>query len=138
MTQKTALILGATGGIGGEVAASLSQHGWQINALHRDPASAGSRNRTAAIKWIPGDALNPAGDPNIAVRGFPWPLVTLLSPFVTLFREMREMRYLWAQPLQLRNERLSGVLNSEPRTPLEQAVRTTLTGLGCLQSQAPA
>ena len=326
MTQKTALILGATGGIGGEVAASLSQHGWQINALHRDPASASRRNRTAPIKWIPGDALNPAdvikaaqgaslivhavnppgyrnwaqwvlpmldssisaarasgarillpgtiynygpdafpilsedspqnpltrkgkiraemerrlraaaasgvrslivragdffgpaaagnnwfsqglvkpakrvtsisypgrrglghawaylpdlaetmrqlaerestlgpfetfhfaghwdadgtqmtqairsaaGDPNIAVRGFPWPLVTLLSPFVTLFREMREMRYLWAQRLQLTNERLLGVLRSEPHTPLEQAVRTTLTGLGCLQSQAPA
>jgi len=76
-----------------------------------------------------------AGDPNIAVRGFPWPLVTLLSPFVTLFREMREMRYLWRQPLRLSNDRLLGVLTTEPRTPLEQAVRTTLTGLGCLKRQ---
>jgi nucleoside-diphosphate-sugar epimerase len=75
-----------------------------------------------------------AGNPNIAVRSFPWPLVTLLSPFVTLFREMREMRYLWRQPLRLSNQRLAGVLSTEPRTPLEQAVRTTLTGLGCLKS----
>jgi nucleoside-diphosphate-sugar epimerase len=77
------------------------------------------------------------GNPNIAVRSFPWPLVTLLSPFVTLFREMREMRYLWRQPLRLSNERLSGVLTTEPQTPLEQAVRTTLTGLGCLKGQQP-
>jgi nucleoside-diphosphate-sugar epimerase len=35
------------------------------------------------------------GNPNIAVHTFPWPLITLPSPFVTLFREMREMRYLW-------------------------------------------
>jgi nucleoside-diphosphate-sugar epimerase len=74
------------------------------------------------------------GNPNIAVHSFPWPLVTLLSPFVTLFREMREMRYLWRQPLRLSNERLLGVLKSEPHTPLEQAVRPTLTGLGCLKS----
>jgi len=322
MTQrKTALILGATGGIGGEVAASLSRHGWHINALNRDPAKAASRTRTAGITWIEGDALNPAdvdkaargvslivhavnppgyqnwaqwvlpmldnsisaaratgarillpgtiynygpdafpslredspqnpltrkgkirtemerrlrvaagsgvrtlivragdffgpdagnnwfsqglvkpgkavtsisypgrrglghawaylpdlaetmrqlieresslgafetfhfaghwdadgtqmtrairsavGNPNIAVRSFPWPLVTLLSPFVTLFREMKEMRYLWRQSLRLSNERLSGVLGTEPRTPLEQAVRTTLAGLGCLKS----
>ena len=50
-------------------------------------------------------------------------------------REMQEMRYLWRQPLRLSNERLSAVLAAEPRTPLEQAVRTTLTGLGCLKSQ---
>ena len=78
-----------------------------------------------------------AGNPNIAVRSFPWPLVTLLSPFVTLFREMQEMRYLWRQPLRLSNEHLLGVLRIEPQTSLEQAVRTTLTGLGCLETQQP-
>jgi len=319
---KTALILGATGGIGGELAAALGRHGWQINALHRNPAQAGGRNRPAGITWIQGDALNPpdvikaargaslivhavnppgyrnwgqwvlpmlensisaasasgarillpgtiynygpgafpilaedssqnpltrkgkiraemerrlrlaaargvrslivragdffgpsagnnwfsqglikpgkpvtsisypgrrglghawaylpdlaetmtqlveresalelfdtfhfaghwdadgaqmirairaaAGNPNIAVHSFPWPLVTALSPFVTLFREMREMRYLWRQPLRLGNERLLGVLTNVPQTPLQEAVRTTLTGLGCLKSQ---
>jgi nucleoside-diphosphate-sugar epimerase len=323
-TQKTALILGATGGIGGEMAAALSRHGWRISALHRNPAQAGSRNSPAGITWIQGDALNPSdvikaaqgaslivhavnppgyrnwgqvvlpmlessisaaratgarillpgtiynygpdafpilredspqnpltrkgkiraemerrlkvaaasgvrslivragdffgpsagnnwfsqglikpgkpvtsisypgrpglghawaylpdlaetmtqlverestlatfetfhfaghwdadgtqmtqairaavGNPNIPVRSFPWPLVTLLSPFVTLFREMREMRYLWRQPLRLSNARLSSVLTAEPRTPLEEAVRTTLTGLGCLNGQDP-
>jgi nucleoside-diphosphate-sugar epimerase len=317
---KKALILGATGGIGGEMAAALSRHGWQITALHRNPAKAGDRNGTSAITWVQGDAMNPAdvtkaaqgaslivhavnppgyrnwgqlvlpmlessisaarasgarillpgtiynygpdafpilredspqnpltrkgkiraemerrlkvaadsavrslvvragdffgpsagnnwfsqglvkpgkpvtsipypgrrglghawaylpdlaetmtqlverestlgtfetfhfaghwdadgtqmtrairaaaGNPNIAVHSFPWPLVTLLSPFVTLLREMREMRYLWRQPLRLSNEHLLGVLTIEPQTPLEQAVRTTLSGLGCLK-----
>jgi nucleoside-diphosphate-sugar epimerase len=321
---KTALILGATGGIGGEMAAALSRHGWQINALNRNPAQAGGRSGPSRITWIQGDALNPAdvihaargaslivhavnppgyrnwgewvlpmlensisaacasgarillpgtlynygpdafpilredspqnpltrkgkiraemerrlraasavgvrslvvragdffgpsagnnwfsqglikpgkpvtaisypgrsglghawaylpdlaetmtqlaerdskldmfetfhfaghwdedgtqmtrairaavGNPNIAVRSFPWPLVTLLSPFVTLFREMQEMRYLWREPLQLSNERLSSVLPAVPRTSLEQAVTATLTGLGCLKGQQP-
>ena len=72
------------------------------------------------------------GSPNIPVRRFPWPLVTLLSPFNTLFREMREMRYLWQEPLRLNNDRLLNVLKTEPRTSLEQAMRATLTGLKCL------
>ncbi len=73
-----------------------------------------------------------AGSPNIPVRSFPWPLLTLLSPFKTLFREMREMRYLWQQTLRLNNDRLLSVLKTEPHTPLEQAVRATLNGLKCL------
>jgi nucleoside-diphosphate-sugar epimerase len=78
---------------------------------------------------------NPAT--NIPVHNFPWPLVTLLSPFVTLFREMREMRYLWQQPLQLSNDKLLGALATEVRTPLVEAVSRTLTGLGCLPADAP-
>jgi nucleoside-diphosphate-sugar epimerase len=319
---ETALILGATGGIGGELAAALGRHGWQIKALNRNPAQAGGRSSPSGITWVQGDAMNPAdvikaaqgaslivhavnppgyrnwgqlvlpmlestisaayasgarillpgtiynygpdafpilredspqnpltrkgkiraemerrlriaaasgvrslivraGDffgpsagnnwfsqglikpgkpvtsiwypgrrglghawaylpdlaetmaqllkrestletfetfhfpghwdadgtqmtqairaaacnPNIAVHSFPWPLVTLLSPFVTLFREMREMRYLWRQSLRLSNERLSGVLTNVPQTPLHEAVRTTLTGLGCLKHE---
>jgi nucleoside-diphosphate-sugar epimerase len=78
------------------------------------------------------------GSPNTPVRRFPWPLVTLLSPFKTLFREMREMRYLWQEPLRLNNDRLLSVLGTEPHTPLEQAVRTTLAGLECLPPAARA
>lgn len=67
----------------------------------------------------------------VRIKSFPWPAITLLSPFVTLFREMREMRYLWQEPLRLNNEKLLGVLGSETRTPLLEAVRTTLAGLRC-------
>jgi nucleoside-diphosphate-sugar epimerase len=317
--SKTALILGATGGIGHEVAVALNRHGWQIKALHRDPTKAAGRESTPGITWVKGDAMNPTevtnaaqgaalivhavnppgyrnwaqlvvpmidssisaarasgarillpgtvynygpdafptlredspqnpltrkgkirvemerrlqaaaatgvrslivragdffgpsagnnwlsqglvrpgkqvtsiaypgrrgaghawaylpdlaqtmaqlvdrestlgtferfhfagqwdadgthmtdairavvGSPNIPVRRFPWPLVTLLSPFKTLFREMHEMRYLWQEPLRLNNDRLLSVLKTEPRTSLEQAMRATLTGLKCL------
>src|SRR5262249_50957704 len=60
-TTRTALILGATGGIGGEVAHSLGQRGWRINALNRDPSKVRGRIAgTAPINWIQGDAMNPA------------------------------------------------------------------------------
>ena len=35
-TARTALILGATGGIGGETARALARHGWRIRALSRN------------------------------------------------------------------------------------------------------
>ena len=69
------------------------------------------------------------------VAAFPWWLLTLAAPFVTTFREMREMRYLWRNPLRMDNARLEAVLGQEPHTPLEAAVEATLAGLGCL---APA
>jgi nucleoside-diphosphate-sugar epimerase len=70
------------------------------------------------------------GEPRIT--GFPWWLLSLASPFVATFREMREMRYLWRRPVQMGNTRLTAVLGREPHTPLDEAVETTLVGLGCL------
>jgi nucleoside-diphosphate-sugar epimerase len=64
---------------------------------------------------------------------FPWWLLTLLAPFVTTFREMREMRYLWLKPVRMGNSRLNAVLGREPHTALDEAVEATLEGLGCLQ-----
>lgn len=72
------------------------------------------------------------GDPGLPIRGFPWPLVYLASPFVTTLREMLEMRYLWKVPVELDNTRLLSLLGEEPRTPLDVAVRSALEGLGCL------
>jgi hypothetical protein len=62
------------------------------------------------------------------------------SPFVPLFREMWEMRYLWRIPLRLDNAKLIRFLGEEPHTPLDQAVRESLIGLGCLamRENAPA
>lgn len=53
MTQ-TALVLGATGGIGGEMARALVARGWQVRALTR-AAPTGPR---AGIDWMRGDALD--------------------------------------------------------------------------------
>jgi hypothetical protein len=60
----------------------------------------------------------------------------LLSPFVPLFRELTEMRYLWSVPVRMENRQLRAVLGSEPHTPLNIAVRSTLVGLGCLPNAA--
>ena len=65
------------------------------------------------------------------VTGFPWWLVTLASPFVTTLREMREMRYLWREPVRMDNARLITALGQESHTPLDEAVEATLIGLGC-------
>ena len=72
------------------------------------------------------------GKPDLPVRSFPWWLLPLAAPFVTLFREMKEMRYLWREPHRMDNARLVAFLGAEPHTPLDEAVRTTLAGLGCL------
>ena len=66
------------------------------------------------------------------IGAFPWWLLSLLSPLVTTFREMREMRYLWRTPIRMDNARLSAVLGKEPHTPLDEAVEATLIGLGSL------
>src|SRR5450830_1614377 len=84
----------------------------------------------AAIRRAVGNAALP-------VRSFPWWLLTPASPFVPVFREMREMRYLWQQPVRMDNARLRALLGSEPHTPLDEAVRATLEGLGCLPPTRP-
>ncbi|MDI1480307.1 NAD(P)H-binding protein [Polyangium sp. y55x31] len=66
------------------------------------------------------------------VRAFPWWALGIASPFVPLFRELKEMRYLWQAPIRMENRKLVAVLGSEPYTPLEEAVRATLMGLGCI------
>ena len=72
-----------------------------------------------------------AGGPDIKARKLPWLLLRLLSPFVPLFRELMEMSYLWNVQLHMGNGRLKGFLGAEPHTPLEIAVRESLTGAGC-------
>ncbi|MDH7973521.1 NAD-dependent epimerase/dehydratase family protein [Sphingomonas sp. AR_OL41] len=79
------------------------------------------------------DAIRRAlGDPAMRVARMPWGLMRLAAPFVPLLRELREMKYLWDQPVRLRNDRLVALLGSEPHTPLDHAVQQALAGLGCL------
>ncbi|NTZ84105.1 NAD-dependent epimerase/dehydratase family protein [Burkholderia metallica] len=55
-TQRQALVLGASGGIGGEVARQLRAAGWQVRALKRGlDAEVVERD---GIAWVRGDALN--------------------------------------------------------------------------------
>jgi nucleoside-diphosphate-sugar epimerase len=72
------------------------------------------------------------GNLRFKVRHLPWSLLRAVSPVVPLFRELSEMRYLWKTPVRLSNARLVGLLGAEPHTPLDDAVRDTLVGLGCI------
>ena len=71
------------------------------------------------------------GDP-VPVKAMPWFIMRLLAPFIPLMAEMTEMEYLWRTPVRLLNSRLVAKLGAEPRTPLDDAMRTTLKAMGCL------
>lgn len=61
MQQKSILVLGATGGVGGAVAAAFLAHGWRVRALTRRADSAATVPADlAGIEWVTGDAMNPA------------------------------------------------------------------------------
>jgi nucleoside-diphosphate-sugar epimerase len=79
----------------------------------------------AAIRRVTGDARLP-------VLPFPYPLVQALSPFVEMMRELLEMRYLWERPIGLDGAKLRAFLGEVPSTPLDAAVRETLSDMGCL------
>jgi nucleoside-diphosphate-sugar epimerase len=71
-----------------------------------------------------------AGIARTRVGSFPWWALGALSPFVEMFREMREMRYLWRRDVRLDNRKLVAVLGGEPHTALAEAVRESLHALG--------
>ena len=76
--------------------------------------------------------LRVAGARGGRIRKFPWLALYALAPFVETFREMLEMRYLWTEAVRLDNQKLVAFLGEEPHTPLDEALHTTLGGLGCL------
>jgi nucleoside-diphosphate-sugar epimerase len=51
---------------------------------------------------------------------------------MTTPRELLEMRYLWREPVRMSNAHLVAAVGQEPHTPLDEAVESTLDGLGCL------
>jgi nucleoside-diphosphate-sugar epimerase len=72
---RTALVIGITGSIGREVAEALLRRGWQVRALHRDPAAAATAGTLPnavqsinAVQWIKGDAMQ-SSDVVEAARG---------------------------------------------------------------------
>ena len=70
MERGTALVLGATGGIGGETTAALLRRGWRVRALAREPARAAAQwpAGLARPQWVAGDAMD-AGSVVAAARG---------------------------------------------------------------------
>ena len=66
------------------------------------------------------------------IKSMPWMIIKLASPFVTMFRELLEMRYLWNEDVQLDNLKLVRFLGDEPHTPTKQALTRTLRSFNCL------
>jgi len=56
MNSNTVLVLGATGGIGGEVARQLRDAGWNVRAMRR--AGDQAMERRDGMVWLRGDAMN--------------------------------------------------------------------------------
>ncbi|MBI1404770.1 MAG: NAD(P)H-binding protein [Caulobacter sp.] len=56
-STRIALVLGATGGVGGETAQALARHGWAVRAMARDPARGAAAH--PAFDWLRGDAMDP-------------------------------------------------------------------------------
>jgi len=73
------------------------------------------------------------GAPSPRLVRFPWWQIWLAAPFVATLRELLEMRYLWQNEVRMDNAHLLKVLGSEPHTPWDEAVATTLQALGCLK-----
>jgi nucleoside-diphosphate-sugar epimerase len=81
-------------------------------------------------------AIEKAVGRKLKTRSFPWWSLPFLAPFVPFFKELREMRYLWAEPIRMDNARLVETLGEEPHTPIDEAVRATLAASGCLPETA--
>jgi nucleoside-diphosphate-sugar epimerase len=77
-------------------------------------------------------ALEAVAGRKLAVSRLPWFAIRGLAAFNETMREMLEMRYLWETPVLLDNARLAARLGAEPHTPIEDALRTALEGLGAL------
>lgn len=69
--DRTALVLGATGGIGGAIAARLIREGWQVRALCRnvEAAAAAWQHDGRAPRFIAGDSMDAASVIRAATLG---------------------------------------------------------------------
>jgi nucleoside-diphosphate-sugar epimerase len=69
--DRTALVLGATGGVGGAIAARLIREGWQVRALCRnsDAAASGWRHDCPLPQFVTGDVMDAATVSRAATLG---------------------------------------------------------------------
>lgn len=78
------------------------------------------------------DAIRRVCGRPLSVRGFPWWLMRVAAPFGGFPREAVEIAPYWRHPVRFDNARLVELIGPEPRTPLDDAVRASLTDMGCL------
>jgi nucleoside-diphosphate-sugar epimerase len=73
------------------------------------------------------DAIQKAAPSPMKVVAFPWMLLSLMGLFSPLMREVNKMRYLWQNPMRLRDDRLDALLGPDFTTPFEEAIAATVT-----------
>lgn len=78
------------------------------------------------------DAIRRAAGRDVPIRRLPWWIFKAAAPFGGFPRQAAEIASHWQYPLRLDNTRLVELLGAEPRTDLDEAMRATLTELGCL------
>jgi nucleoside-diphosphate-sugar epimerase len=88
-------------------------------------------------------ALEAASPVPIKVRPFLMPLLVVGGWFDPILRETAKMRYIWKNPMELKDERLDELLGSGFATPFEVAVKATArpffdTAYGALQRELAA
>jgi nucleoside-diphosphate-sugar epimerase len=77
-----------------------------------------------------------AGIGTQCILPFPWGAVRMSAPLIEASREMLEMRYLWDEAVELDNTKLRNFIGEEPQTPLDEAIRATLVGIGRLREHS--
>ena len=100
--------------------------------------------RITAQRWL--DELSPLSraqgwvkpDAELKFRRLPWPVIRLGGLFVPTLGALVEMRYLWNTPQALANDKLVGLIGTEPHTPLKAAVNTALCDLGIIADKVSA
>jgi len=76
------------------------------------------------------EALRRVVGRNVPVTPFPWWAMHLLAPFGGFPREASEIAPFWRRPMRFDNTRLVELLGAEPGTPLDLAVRHSLSSVG--------
>lgn len=117
----------------GETVARLADREQELAAFERFHFRGHYFERGVEIAERAGVAAN--GEAGARINGFPWFAIVALAPFVPLFREMSEMRYLWSEDVELDNAKLVAFLGEEPHTPIDVALRDTLVAMGCIKSE---
>lgn len=75
--------------------------------------------------WVPRSAPLRTGS-------LPVPLLRLGGLVMPTWAALGDTLYLWSTPHRLANDRLTALIGQEPHTPLPEAVRSALAGLGML------
>lgn len=73
-----------------------------------------------------GAAIQRAAPVPLKVVGFPWLVFSLMGLASPMIREVGKMRYLWENPMALRDDRLDALLGPDFGTPFETAVAASV------------